>query len=379
MIIKGIIYQIKNNRMRKNIVLFGLIGVLVSPLGIISCRPDYETEFEVKTLVVPDKSLAPVFFPLEGGEAVAEVETNVSLTGWSTSSNAAWLLLDKKEGKVIMSAGSNNTYAPRIARVTIEYGHQAYYINVSQVGMPPLLLVEGEREGLVKSVSAAATTISVRVKSNIVLDHILIPDTVGFVHLDAITDVEGSADEKTVTFKIDQNISRNARYSTVTFQSSDNYNHAASFIISQAGMIFVEIPLTEDMLSTNAQEPREGPIRNLLDGDPGSFFHTAWSVSVNEPHFFQVTLNDPIGGCIFWFQNRNAAGGEPTDVLIQVSADGVQWSDLAHITSGLPTGSSSQYESAYLAADSPFTCFRFTVNKNPRHFSIAEFKMYAPE
>jgi hypothetical protein len=362
MIIKSIMYQIKNNRMRKNIVLFGLIGVLVSPLGVISCKPDYETEFEVKTLIVPDKSLAPVFFPLEGGEAIAEVETNVALTGWSASSNATWLSVDKKEGKVIMSAGSNDTYAPRIARVTIEYGHQAYYINVSQTGKIPILLVDGERKGIVKSVSAAATTVSVQVTSNIVLDHILIPDTVDFVHVDAITDVEGSMDEKTVTFKIDQNLSRNARYSAVTFQSSDNYNHTASFVISQAGMIFAEIPLTEDMLSTNAQEPREGPIKNLIDGNPGTYFHSAWSYSIGVPHFFQVTLNDPIEGCIFWYQNRNASGGEPIDVLIQVSTDGEQWSDLSHISAGLPRGSSSQYESAYLAADSPFTHFRFTVN-----------------
>jgi hypothetical protein len=369
-----IIKAINNNRMRKYIVLFGLIGAL----GITSCKPDYETEFEVKTLVVPNKSLAPVLFPLEGGEAIAEVKTNVALNDWSTSSNATWLSVEKKEGKVTMSAGSNHTYASRLARVTIEYGHQAYSINVTQSGIPPLLLVEGERTGIVKSVGAAATTLSVRVKSNIALDHILIPDTVDFVHFGAITDVAGSADEKTVTFDIDPNISRNARYSSITLQSSDNYNHTASFVISQAGMVFVEIPLTEAMLSTNAQEPREGPIRNLLDGDPGSFFHTAWSFSVDEPHFFQVALNDPIAGCVFWFQNRNASGGEPTDVLIQVSADGVQWSDLTHITSGLPTGSSSEYESAYLAADSPFTHFRFTVNKNPRHFSLAEFKLYAP-
>ncbi|HBA99996.1 MAG: hypothetical protein A2W86_06220 [Bacteroidetes bacterium GWD2_45_23] len=370
--------------MRKNIILCGLIGLLISALGLISCAPDYETEFEIKSLIVPDKSLAPVSFSLEGGEAVAEVETNVALTHWSASSNAVWLSVDKEEGKVIMSAGSNDTYAPRIARVTIEYGHQTYYINVSQTGKTPILLVDGERKGMVKSVGAGEATISVRVKSNIVLDHILIPDTVNFVHIGTVTDVEGSVDEKTVTFKIDQNLSRNARYSAVTFQSSDNYNHTASFVISQAGMIFAEIPLTEDMLSTNAQEPREGPIKNLIDGNPGTYFHSAWSYSIGVPHFFQVTLNDPIEGCIFWYQNRNASGGEPIDVLIEISADGEQWRDLTHITAGLPTGSSSQYESAYLAAGSPFTHFKFTVNKTssgtaPRHFSMAEFRMYAPE
>ncbi|MDE5611614.1 MAG: fibronectin type III domain-containing protein, partial [Odoribacter sp.] len=39
-----------------------------------------------------------------------------------------------------------------------------------------------------------------------------------------------------------------------------------------------QIVLTAADLSTNAQEPSEGPIANLLDGNTKTFFHTAWSV-----------------------------------------------------------------------------------------------------
>ncbi len=365
--------------MKKNILLFGLIGVLLS--SMFSCAPDYETEFEVKSLVVPDQSLSPISFPVEGGEAVAYVETNVELTDWSASSNAAWLSVDKKEGSVTISAGSNETYAPRIARVTIEYGHQAYSINITQKGNTPLLLVDGERKGVVKEITAAETIFSVQVESNMNVDHILIPDTANFVHVDAITDVEGSMDEKTVTFMVDRNMSRNARFSTVTFQSSDNYNHTASFQVVQAGMVFTEIPLRADMLSSNAQEVREGPISNLLDGDPGSFFHSAWSFSIDEAHYIQVVLDEPIDGCIFWYQNRNTSGGKAIDVSIMVSADGETWNEMTHITSGLPTGASSTYESDYYASEIPFTYFRFVVNKTtereaPAYFNMAEFRMY---
>lgn len=370
--------------MRKNIVLLGLIGILFSALGINSCAPDYQTDFEVKTLIVPDKSLAPVFFPVQGGEAVAEVETNVELTGWSASSNASWLSVDKKEGRVTMSAGANDTFAPRVARVSIEYGHQAYYINITQTGNPPLLLIDGEREGIVKSFSAAETTTSVVVKSNMALDHILIPDTAGFISVDAITDVPGSTDEKMVSFKISQNFGRNARYGGITFQSSDNYDYTASFLIVQQGMVLRELPLRVDMLSSNAQEPNEGPIANLVDGNPGSFFHSAWSYSISEAHYLQVTLDEPIAGCVFWYQNRNNSNGKPTDVAIRVSADGETWREMAHLTSGLPTGAGSTYESAFLMSEAPFKYFRFIVNKTnggtaPTYFNMAEFRMYAPE
>jgi hypothetical protein len=370
--------------MKKNIVLFGIISVMISVLGLNACAPDYETEFEVMSLVVPDGSLAPIFFPLNGGEKIAMVETNVEKEIWTATSNAAWLTVNKQDDRVILTAGNNETFAPRIALVTIAYGYQSYTIDVTQSGNTPLLLVEGEREGVVKSVTAAETTITLNVKSNLNLDHILVPDTGSFVHLDAITDVAGSADEKLVTFKVDQNISRNVRYSTITLQSSDNYNHTATFVISQEGMVFLQLPLREDMLSSNAQEPNEGPIRNLLDNNPGSYFHSAWSYGISEAHDIQVHLDEPIDGCIFWYQNRNNGNGKPTDVSIMVSADGETWSEMAHLTSGLPTGSSSTYESAYLTSEIPFTYFRFVVNRTndgpaPTFFNMAEFKMYVTQ
>lgn len=370
--------------MKKNIVLIGLIGILISVFGITSCAPDYQTEFEVKSLIVPDNSLSPLFFPIEGGEAVAEVITNVDLANWSASSNAAWLSVEKKAGKVDIRAASNDTYAARIGRVTIEYGHQTYHIDVTQGGNPSFLLVDGERDGVIKSVTAGATTVSVTVSSNVVVDHVLIPDTSSFIHLESIQDVAGSSDEKRVTFKIDQNIGRNPRYGTITFQSSDNYSQMASFVIVQAEMVFVELPLRTDMLSSNAQEPNEGPIANLIDGNPGTYFHSLYSSAISEMHYFQITLDDPIDGCIFWYQNRNNSNGKATDISIMVSADGEEWSEMTRITSGLPTGASSTYESAYLAADAPFKYFRLVVNATndgagPRFFNMAEFKMYAPE
>ena len=50
------------------------------------------------------------------------------------------------------------------------------------------------------------------------------------------------------------------------------------------------IILKAEHLGTNAQEPSEGPIANLIDGNTATFFHTAWSVAIPGPHWRQIRL-----------------------------------------------------------------------------------------
>lgn len=367
--------------MKKNTLYIFLIGIVFSLFCITSCAPDYETDFEVKTLTVPDNFLALVQFPVEGGEAKADVETNVELANWKATSNASWLTIEKREGEVIFKAGFNNTYDKRHAVVTVEYGHQSYSLPVSQLGHTAVLMVEDGEEDVVIRMPAAEDIFSVRVQTNMNLDHVLITDTANFVSVVSIEDIDGSATEKLVTFKLNENIGRNVRYSTITFKSSDNYDRLASFVVVQQERVYIEIQFRADMFSSNAQEPNEGPIGNLLDNNPGSYFHSAWSYSISDPHYFQVDLDESLNGCLFWYQNRNNGNGKPVNVSIMVSADGETWNEMARITSGLPTGSSSTYESVYLESQEPFKHFRFVVNATndgaaPTFFNMAEFKMY---
>lgn len=367
--------------MKKNTLYIFLIGIVFSLFCITSCAPDYETDFEVKSLTVPDNYLSPVLFPVEGGEAKAVVETNVDLANWKATSNASWVTVEKREGEVKFSAGPNNTYDKRNALITIEYGHQSYSIPISQPGNSSVLIIEDGEEDVVIRMPAAEDIFTIRVETNMILDHVLITDTANFVSVVSIEEVEGSATEKLVTFKLNENVGRNVRYSTVTFTSSDNYDRKASFVVVQQERVYLEIPLRADMLSSNAQEPNEGPIANLLDNNPGSYFHSAWSYSISDPHYFQVDLDESLNGCLFWYQNRNNGNGKPVNVSIIVSADGETWNEMARITSGLPTGSSSTYESLYLESQEPFKHFRFVVNATndgaaPTFFNMAEFKMY---
>jgi ElaB/YqjD/DUF883 family membrane-anchored ribosome-binding protein len=65
--------------------------------------------------------------------------------------------------------------------------------------------------------------------------------------------------------------------------------------VSYAGGVLPMQTTNEDgkfYLSTNAPEPKEGAIAHLLDGNPGTFFHSAWSEDINEVHHLKVHVAD---------------------------------------------------------------------------------------
>ena len=219
--------------MKKNIILFALVGVFLGAMGLNGCSPDYDTNFEVKSLIVPDKSLSPIFFNIEGGEKVALVETNVPTDKWTASSNAEWLKVEKQDGKVKIAAGSNDIYTIRLGRVTIEYGHQSYDIVVTQFGKESSILVDGKRQGVIKQVTSTQETLKVNVATNLTLDNIIVPDTVSWVHLAPQTRV-GDGVEETLTFNLDANTDTVPRFCDVILQSSDNYDYITTFTIVQA-------------------------------------------------------------------------------------------------------------------------------------------------
>ncbi|MFJ1329182.1 BT_3987 domain-containing protein [Capnocytophaga canimorsus] len=147
-----------------------------------------------------------------------------------------------------------------------------------------------------------------------------------------------------------------------------------------------KITLSENMLSTNAQEQSEGPIRNLIDGNAGTYFHSNWSNpgAINQPHYIQVSLNESVTKIAFAYQNRNNDNGKPQEVKIWVSENGNQgsWKEIAHIMQGMPISASSKYSSYTYASDTPFKYFRFEVLKTnggtaPTFFNMAELAIYA--
>lgn len=65
-------------------------------------------------------------------------------------------------------------------------------------------------------------------------------------------------------------------------------------------------PLKPEMLSSNAVEPSEGSLANLLDNNINTHFHSAYSVAVSGVHYVQVNLPEGIKKFGFLYANRAA-------------------------------------------------------------------------
>ena len=142
------------------------------------------------------------------------------------------------------------------------------------------------------------------------------------------------------------------------------------------------IPLTVDMLSSNAVEPSEGSLANLLDDNTASYFHTAWSINVPESHYLQVGLNEAIDSFVFDFVGRNSNGnGNPAEIIITGSNDGNTFFPITTILDkDLPTGALASYVSPVIKMNK-CKIIRFTVPRNKANsqfFVLSEFKMYKP-
>lgn len=142
-------------------------------------------------------------------------------------------------------------------------------------------------------------------------------------------------------------------------------------------------PLTVGMLSSNAIEPSEGSLANLLDGNVDSYFHSAWSVAVSGAHHLQVNLPENVKRFGFSYTNRsnngNAAmawftvyGGDNLELIKSYSWD----------NDGLPGGAAAKYTSGILTSETPINTVRFECNGNWTggvFFVWSEFRFYVLE
>lgn len=117
--------------------------------------------------------------------------------------------------------------------------------------------------------------------------------------------------------------------------------------------------------STNAQEPNEGPISNLIDGNEGTFFHSSWSKDApnpEEPHYIQVSLNSEIKSFYFYTKKRsNSENNRPTKIKISVSSDGEVFNEVKTLTENDGLIQNNDYTSPKIEAEKSFKYIRFEV------------------
>ena len=145
-----------------------------------------------------------------------------------------------------------------------------------------------------------------------------------------------------------------------------------------------EVKLSGNQLSTNAQEPSEGPIANLVNGNTNDFFHTRWSSpQIPLPHYIQIDFNEEhqIFALEWWNRVVGNSDGFPTVAELQISNDGNDW-ETVETLSGFAASSGAHVTTEYVDAGKPFTHFRFNVTsttQNSSYFHMAEFKFYDVE
>lgn len=157
---------------------------------------------------------------------------------------------------------------------------------------------------------------------------------------------------------------------------------------SEAAPITIEekseqIKLSAEDLTTNAQEPSEGDIANLLDNNTDTYFHTAWSVSVEAPHWIQINLKQSLKDHFkLYYAPRNNTANKPTNFDLMGSEDGTNWFLIKNFTKeedGLPVTASDDYTSPIIKVSQPFSYIRIIVNEtnsNTVYWTMSEFKFY---
>lgn len=82
-----------------------------------------------------------------------------------------------------------------------------------------------------------------------------------------------------------------------------------------------EIALTAENFDTNAQEPTEGPLENICDGDRTTFFHSMWSVGASDYHKLIITLPEDLELKDFRFKYITRWTGKGYPLVIKITAD----------------------------------------------------------
>lgn len=161
--------------------------------------------------------------------------------------------------------------------------------------------------------------------------------------------------------------------------------HEISITSEIAPATFIDNILTISELSSNAQEPSEGPIANLIDGNLGNFFHSRWSDPVPpSPHWFQGKLSAQVAGNYkIFYGNRSNGSNKPTDFDLMGSTDGEEWFLIKNFTKekdNLNVASSGTWTSTMHEATRVFNYVRFVVNQTNTgtvFFTMSEFRIYS--
>ncbi len=137
--------------------------------------------------------------------------------------------------------------------------------------------------------------------------------------------------------------------------------------LGAAATMSVGDPMIKDpkQLSSNASDETEGKVLGyLIDGDASTFWHSDWHGAVKEPHYLQVTFDQPVSGIIKVDMTRRAGAGngDVTRMYVTASNDGENWDRIGYIE--MPFGSvGERILSTPVDLGGSYTNLRFIMTK----------------
>lgn len=168
------------------------------------------------------------------------------------------------------------------------------------------------------------------------------------------------------------NIYDNAGEPIVIKLTSERVPHVPGAITGET-----KLKLADQEASSNAQEPNEGPLVNLFDGDTGNFFHSQWSGTVpDSPHWVQVKLPKTLSDHFKIKTTPRNASNIPTDIDLYGSKNGKDWFLIKNISKG---GDNAPWTSDSIRIMTTFSYLKFSVNKTNTstiYWSMAELEVF---
>jgi hypothetical protein len=136
------------------------------------------------------------------------------------------------------------------------------------------------------------------------------------------------------------------------------------------------------MLDTYTQETNEGPKENLVDGDPATYWHTAYSSGVAPlPHWIQLNFEESkkLGTIMFWFrQNSGDVAGRPSQWGLEISDDGQNWERVWESQPNLPVTETEVEHTLTFDKNYESQYFRVMILQNggPTYTHLGEISFY---
>lgn len=149
--------------------------------------------------------------------------------------------------------------------------------------------------------------------------------------------------------------------------------------------VVTEIPLTEDMLYTNKPSEVGDHLRNMLDGNPSTVFHTVYGAAYDASvmPYITIALDAPVEAVKFYYMTRTTGNYSPMQLNLYASNDNNSWKLIRGFSStddGLPLEpAGAEYTSPSIELDGSYRYLKLEQTASEHrnnHMVFAEFRLY---